>query len=128
MAGGSAGAICWFDGGHSDSMDPSFYFKTLTDESAAAALTLEKLTSWKYIRVPCLGFLPGLVCPHFDKTQSNGTARAADFDEMMRRHPGETGVGIDHFAALVVEGNRYSVLSAFAVCRCLSRCFVCFFE
>ena len=22
MAGGSAGAICWFDGGHSDSMDP----------------------------------------------------------------------------------------------------------
>lgn len=25
MAGGSAGAICWFDGGHSDSMDPATY-------------------------------------------------------------------------------------------------------
>ena len=25
MAGGSAGAICWFDGGHSDSMDPETY-------------------------------------------------------------------------------------------------------
>lgn len=25
MAGGSAGAICWFDGGHSDSMDPESY-------------------------------------------------------------------------------------------------------
>jgi len=22
ISGGSAGAICWFDGGHSDSMDP----------------------------------------------------------------------------------------------------------
>ena len=23
MVGGSAGAICWFDGGHSDSLDPT---------------------------------------------------------------------------------------------------------
>ncbi len=25
LAGGSAGAICWFDGGHSDSMDPASF-------------------------------------------------------------------------------------------------------
>ena len=25
ICGGSAGAICWFDGGHSDSMDPTSY-------------------------------------------------------------------------------------------------------
>lgn len=25
LTGGSAGAICWFDGGHSDSMDPATY-------------------------------------------------------------------------------------------------------
>ena len=25
LCGGSAGAICWFDGGHSDSMDPDGY-------------------------------------------------------------------------------------------------------
>ena len=30
IAGGSAGAICWFDGGHSDSMDPSTYKEALT--------------------------------------------------------------------------------------------------
>ena len=22
---------------------------------------------WRYLRCPCLGFLPGLVCPHHDK-------------------------------------------------------------
>ena len=27
LSGGSAGAICWFDGGHSDSMDPDTYVK-----------------------------------------------------------------------------------------------------
>ena len=30
---------------------------------------------------------------------------------MMRRHNGETGVCIDHFAALVVDGADYSILS-----------------
>ena len=37
--------------------------------------------------------------------------RAADFDEMLKRHSGERGICIDHFAALVVEGEKYSVLS-----------------
>ena len=36
---------------------------------------------------------------------------ADDFDAMMRRHNGETGVCIDHFAALVVDGADYSILS-----------------
>jgi dipeptidase E len=30
---------------------------------------------------------------------------------MMLRHPGETGVAIDHFAALVVDGDDYRVVS-----------------
>ena len=30
---------------------------------------------------------------------------------MMLRHSGERGIAIDHFAALVVEGENYSVLS-----------------
>ena len=39
ITGGSAGAICWFDGGHSDSMDPATYKASMlaqtniTDES-----------------------------------------------------------------------------------------------
>ena len=98
LTGGSAGAICWFDGGHSDSMDPETYLKAMLgqkesggDESSAAPgfffflkllfpfflsiviiiiLTRnigeeEEAKKWEYIRVPGLGFLPGLVLFHF---------------------------------------------------------------
>ena len=37
--------------------------------------------------------------------------RADDFDQMLMRHPGEYGIAIDHWAALVVEGDKYRVLS-----------------
>jgi peptidase E len=42
LAGVSAGAICWFDAG-------------LTDSWAG-----------RYAALPCLGFLPGTCCPHYD--------------------------------------------------------------
>lgn len=104
LSGGSAGAICWFDGGHSDSMDPETY-------QNPPIMNAEEQKQWQYIRVPGLGFLPGLCCPHHDRIQSNGVPRASDFDAMLLRHPGETGIGIDHFAALVIEGDNYQVLS-----------------
>jgi len=111
LAGGSAGAICWFDGGHSDSMDPHTYLATpylFTGESGNEA---GERPNWEYIRVPGLGFLPGLICPHHDRVQSNGIARAEDIGKMLMRHPGEQGICIDHFAALVVEGDSYSVFA-----------------
>ena len=37
--------------------------------------------------------------------------RADDFDQMLMRHPGECGIAIDHWAALVIEGDEYAVLS-----------------
>ena len=38
--------------------------------------------------------------------------RSADFDAMLKRHPGERGILIDHFAALVLPGDgTFSVLS-----------------
>jgi dipeptidase E len=37
--------------------------------------------------------------------------RAVDFDAMMLRHPGERGVCIDHSAAVVVDGDEFSVLA-----------------
>ena len=118
LSGGSAGAISWFDGGHSDSMDPETYkshilaqFGSDADASRARPLSDAERTGWDYIRVPGLGFLPGLCCPHHDRTQNNGVLRAADFDNMLLRHPGETGIGIDHFAALVVQGEDYRVIS-----------------
>jgi len=102
LCGGSAGAICWFDGGHSDSGDPVTY-----------RIPGAPSDSWKYIRISGLGFLPGLLCPHHDKTQSNGVLRSLDFDQMLQRHSGETGIGIDHNAALVLPGDgTYRVIVA----------------
>ncbi len=105
LAGGSAGAICWFDAGHSDSGDPTSF--RVVDPNLTAAEKAE----WSYIRVPGLSAFPGLMCPHYDQVQSNGVRRSADFDEMMLRHPGERGLGLDHWCALVTEGDgSYSVL------------------
>lgn len=130
LTGGSAGAICWFDGGHSDSMDPDTYKQPMLDQFVETAMVDggagaggglvvmdesstvgETVKDWRYIRVDGLGFLPGLICPHHDRVQSNGVLRAHDFDAMLLRHSGEVGIGIDHWAALVVEGDDYRVLS-----------------
>mmetsp|Transcript_3456 Transcript_3456/g.7461 ORF Transcript_3456/g.7461 Transcript_3456/m.7461 type:complete len:158 (+) Transcript_3456:424-897(+) len=75
------------------------------------SLNRQQLTSWEYIRVSCLGILPGLVCPHHDRVQSNGVLRAEDFNGMLQRHAGERGICIDHWAALVVNNGSYRVLS-----------------
>jgi dipeptidase E len=125
LTGGSAGAICWFQGSHSDSMDPDTYKGAMlcaaatddddddkgSDESSVAPVVSQEKKPWDYIRVDGLGFLPGLVCPHYDKTQSNGVLRATDFDAMLLRHPGEFGIGIDHWAALQVANGCFQVLS-----------------
>lgn len=128
LSGGSAGAICWFDGGHSDSMDPDSYRDSMlvaqtaaaaahadaeadADESSAAPEGGGAAKAWEYIRVPGLGFLPGLCCPHHDRIQSNGVPRAEDFEAMMRRHGQEVGIAIDHWAALVIDGEDYRILA-----------------
>jgi dipeptidase E len=48
LSGISAGAICWFDAGHSDSM--SFY----------------NPRKWQYIKVRGLGLVNGIHCPHYN--------------------------------------------------------------
>ena len=122
MAGGSAGLIAWFDAGHSDSMDPETYRpamvkdevedgKPTDDEASSAPEAGAEAKAWAYIRVGGLGFLPGLACPHYDRTQSNGVPRSDDFDKMRAVHSGESVVCVDHWAALVVNAGRYEVLS-----------------
>lgn len=67
--------------------------------------------AWSYIRVSGLGIFPGLVCPHYDRIQSNGIPRMSDFDAMVNRHSMELGLGIDHFAALEINGEEFRILS-----------------
>lgn len=67
----------WFDGGHSDSMDPDTFSEPIlskfgkndnsvskdvdvADESSTVGTILK---DWNYIRVDGLAYLPGLVCP-----------------------------------------------------------------
>lgn len=123
MCGGSAGAICWFDGGHSNSMDPDTYKEArrkkfgddhlpskFYDESHWSP-EIDGIKEWKYIRIPALGFLPGLVSPHHDQVQSNGVLRGDDFDRVLLQSPGERGIAIDHWAGLVIDGEDFRVLS-----------------
>merc|ERR1712241_1406179 len=68
MCGGSAGAICWFDAGHSDSADPATF---LSVHDGRYTMSEAEGKEWQYIRIPGLGFLPGICVPHGDRTQSN---------------------------------------------------------
>lgn len=132
MAGGSAGAICWFDSGHSDSADPDTYrqykldkFKDGEPEQNAVnknnnpfayysgnAQEGDSKEDWSYIKVEGLGIWPGMVCPHYDRIQSNGSPRMEDFDQMLEQFgPYELGIGIDHNAALEVVGDDFRVVS-----------------
>ena len=87
LCGGSAGAICWCDFGHSDSMrgyghDP-----------------------WSYIRVSGLGLIRGTFCPHYHHEN-----RQADFHAMIRRLGG-FGVACDDDAAIEVVDGQYRILA-----------------
>lgn len=53
LSGLSAGAICWYDAGLSDS----------------DRFVISEDTSWSLKRLEALGFLPGVFCPHLDKEQ-----------------------------------------------------------
>jgi dipeptidase E len=93
LAGISAGAICWFDSGHSDSM--SFY----------------NTKSWKYINVKGLGLVPGIHCPHYN-SMTRGVPRRKDFREMIGRIGG-IGIAIENNCAIAfIDGRFYRVLKS----------------
>jgi dipeptidase E len=92
LAGSSAGCICWFDFGHSDSR--SFY----SDKE------------WEYIRVRGMGLLSGTVCPHYNSS-TRGVERRMDFHKMIRKHS-DVAIALDNFCAIEVVDNRYRIISA----------------
>jgi dipeptidase E len=76
LAGVSAGAICWYEWGVSDSRQ--FYDKT----------------SHEYIRVRGLGLLKGLCCPHFGSSLYDKGHRMAGLRKILKRYPKLKWVGI----------------------------------
>jgi len=91
LAGISAGAICWFESGHSDSM--SFHTPK----------------QWNYINVKGLGLVQGIHCPHYSG-RTRGVPRRKHFREMIRR-TGGIGIAIENNCALeFIDGQLYKVL------------------
>ena len=92
LSGLSAGCICWFSWGHSDSM-ASYH-----------------PADWSYIRVRGMGLLDALACPHFDSA-TKGVPRRDDFEAMMRKHR-DVGIGIDDWCAIEVVDGAYRVITS----------------
>lgn len=98
LSGISAGAICWFDSGHSDSM--AFY----------------NPRKWKYINVKGLGLIRGMLCPHYN-SMTLGVARRKHFQEMVRKTAG-FGIAIDNNCAIeFIAGKFYRIISSRSYAR-----------
>ena len=91
LSGQSAGMLCWFAYGHSDSM---FYYSP---------------NDWDYVRVRGLGLIDALACPHFDG-ETNGAPRAESFTRMAARHRG-AAIAVDNDCAVEFTGGECRVLS-----------------
>jgi dipeptidase E len=91
LSGISAGSICWFDSGHSDSM--SFY----------------NPRNWKYINVKGLGLIKGIHCPHYN-SRTLGVPRRKHFRDMIRK-TGGIGIAIENNCAIeFIDGRFYKVI------------------
>jgi dipeptidase E len=93
LSGISAGAICWFDSGHSDSM--SFF----------------NPRKWEYIKVRGLGLVNGILCPHYNST-TLGVPRRKHFRDMIQK-TGGIGIAIENNCAIeFIDGRFYRVISS----------------
>lgn len=90
LSGLSAGGICWFESGHSDSM------------------IFHNPTKWKYINVKGLGLLKGIHCPHFNG-ETKGRLRKNDFKEFMKKYS-KVGIAIDNNCAMEFIDGKCNVL------------------
>ena len=93
LSGLSAGAICWFKYGHSDSR--SFSSKS----------------EWDYIRVSGLGLINITYCPHYHVEK-----REASFKNMIARKGG-IGIACDNNAAIEIIGDKYRILTSMSTAK-----------
>jgi dipeptidase E len=87
LAGLSAGAICWFAYGHSDSM--GFY----------------QSEGWQYIRVRALGLVNAIFCPHL-----NGDRRS-NFTQFMGKY-NAVGIGVEDNCAIEIIDGQYRIITS----------------
>jgi len=88
LCGSSAGSICWFKHGNSDSRK---------DNNPDAP----------YIRVTALGFLDALHCPHYDSEFD----RKESLKNMLKKYSG-VAIALDDYAALEIIGNEYKIVTS----------------
>ncbi|MBT4651482.1 type 1 glutamine amidotransferase-like domain-containing protein [Candidatus Woesearchaeota archaeon] len=89
LSGLSAGSICWFKYGNSDSRK----FAQRNDQ---------------LIKVAGLGLINALHCPHYD-LESN---RQEDLKKMMKTTPKIVAIALDNCCALEVIDNKYRILNS----------------
>ena len=92
LCGVSAGSICWYESGHSDSM--SYY----------------NPNHWDYINVKGLGFIKGIHCPHYDSA-TLGVKRKSKFQNMMQKIDG-FGIAIQDNCAIEYINDKFRVLTS----------------
>lgn len=88
LSGLSAGAICWFKYGHSDSN------------------RLENIDS-QFIKVRGLNMLPFLLCPHYDEEDE----RVADLKEMMKDTE-EVAIALDNCCAIEIVDTDFRIITS----------------
>lgn len=89
LSGISAGSICWFDFGNSDS-------RKFTSNSS------------KLIKVTGLGLIPALNCPHYDVEKE----RQEDLKDMMRKNSNLISIALENCCALEIVNNKYRIISS----------------
>ncbi len=85
LSGLSAGSICWFKNGHSDS------------------LSFDGDGEWKYIVIDALGFIDVIHCPHF-----NEDIREENFKEKLMEYDG-VGIAIENNCAIEFKDGYYKI-------------------
>lgn len=84
----SAGSICWFKYGHSDSNS----FRNSEGH-------------WDYIRANGLGLINAIHCPHYNEEGREG------FDDMMKSQ-NIVGIALENNCALVVRNNKFRIIKS----------------
>jgi dipeptidase E len=88
MSGLSAGSICWFEDGFSDSD------------------RFEQDGKWQYRLVQGLGLIKGIHCPHYHEEK-----REEEFERGIENY-GSIGIALDNNTALEIVNGKFRILSS----------------